>query len=287
MQLLRISEIDFASMAAVFRYSRFRASAVALVVLGMGILCLLVGRGQFVGWERYFIYYIGAMLLLALFFLRGYVTARFRDSNWLAQTAPAGIYLKFHSYLNYAWPDSDETVVFIPYDEIRSAGLLTERVASTDPQGKRMTLTNRYVEFDVAGDVNELANAISAERARPAPVEKHWYGTSSTFYSDFPVRVVSPSFVQVRWAAVPGRKQFLRILRPFVEIAPPLKLTEDLTKLASLTREQQSQRLRELDAAGQTVLAIATARRLYGCDLSGAKALIENLRDVSAPSRKN
>lgn len=287
MQLLRISEIDFTSMAAVFRHSRFRATSTGLVVLGMGILCLLVGRRQFAGWERYFIYYIGAMLLLALFFLRGYVTARFRDSNWLAQTAPTGVYLKFRSYLNCALPDSDETVVFIPYDEIRSAGLLTERVASTDPQGRRMTLTNRYVEFDVTGDVNELANAISAERARPAPAEKHWYGTSSTLYNDFPVRVVSPSFVQVQWAAVPGRKQFLRVLSPFVQVAPPVKLTEDLIKLASLTREQQSQRLRELDAAGQTVLAIATARRLYGYDLSGAKAFIENLRDVSAPNRSD
>src|SRR5690348_1275106 len=287
MHLLRASEIDFTSMAAVFRYSRFRAALTGLVVLAIGTLCLLVGRRQFVGWERYVICYIGAMPLLALFFLRGYVTARFRDSNWLAQTNPTGVFLKFRSYLNYAMPDSDETVVFIPYEEIRSAGLLTERVATTDPRGGRTTLTNRYVEFDVAGDVSELANAISAERARPAPAEKHWYGTSSTLYNDFPVRVVSPSFVQVQWAAVPGRKQFLRVLSPPVQIAPPVKLTEDLTKLASLTREQQSQRLRELDAAGQTVLAIATARRLYGYDLSGAKDFIENLRDASAPDRRH
>jgi len=149
-----------------------------------------------------------------LFFLRGYVSARFRDSNWLAQTTPTSVFLKFRSYLNYAMPDSDETVVFIPYEEIRTAGLLTERVASTDLQGGRTTLTNRYVEFDVAGDVAELAKAISAERAKPAPAEKHWYGTVSTLYNDFPVRIVAPSFVQVRWAAVPGRKQFLRVLSP-------------------------------------------------------------------------
>ena|SRR5690242_12295982 len=70
-----------------------------------------------------------------LFFLRGYVSARFRDSNWLAQTTPTSVFLKFRSYLNYAMPDSDETVVFIPYEEIRTAGLLTERVAPTDLQG--------------------------------------------------------------------------------------------------------------------------------------------------------
>jgi len=286
MQLLRASEVFITPEAAVFRYSRFRATSIGLIMLAFGIVCLLFGRKQFVGLERYISYYIGAMLLLVLFFLRGYITARFRDSNWLVQTSPTGVFLKFRSYLNNAMPDSDDTVVFVPYQEIRSVGLLTERVAAANLQGQRTTRTNRYVEFDLAVDVTKLANAISAERARPAPSEKHWYGTSRTLYNDFPVRVVSPSLVQVHWGAVPGRKQFVGALRPFVQIAPPVKLTEDLTRLLTLTREQQSRRLQELDAAGQTVLAIATARRLYGYDLSGAKAFIENLRGMHAPNTK-
>jgi intracellular septation protein A len=67
MRLLRVSEIDLTSIGAVFRQSRFRAVSTGLIVLAMGILCLLVGRRQFVGWERYVIYCIGAMLLLAFF----------------------------------------------------------------------------------------------------------------------------------------------------------------------------------------------------------------------------
>jgi len=152
MKLLRASEIQVTDEAAVFRYSRFRAASTALLALGLGIICLLLGRKQFVGVARYISYYIGAMLLLALFFLRGYITARFRGSNWLAQTVPTGLFLKFRSYLNHGLPDSNQIVVFIPYQEIRSAGLLTERVASTNPQGQRTTRTNRYVEFDLTGD---------------------------------------------------------------------------------------------------------------------------------------
>lgn len=285
MQLLQASEIQVTDETAFFRYSRFRAVSTAVLTLGLGIICLFLGRTKFAGVARYISYYIGAMLLLALFLFRGYITARFRRSNWLAQTTPTGLFLKFRSYLNHGLPDSDQTIAFIPYQEIRSAGLLTERVASTDPQGHGTTQTNCYVELDFTGNLAELANAISAERAKRAPLVKRWYGTTSTLYNDFPLRVVS-SFVQVRWAAVPGRKEFVKTLKPFVQIVSPVKLTEDFTKLGMLTREQQSERLRELDAAGQTVIAITTARRLYGYDLATAKAFIENLRGMNAPSRR-
>lgn len=145
-------------------------------------------------------------------------------------------------------------------------------------EGRRATQTIGYIEFDVAADVGVLSNAISAERAKRAPGTKHWYGTTSTLYNDYPVRVIEPSFVQVRWGAVPNRNVFLNALRPFVTIAPPIYRGEDFTKLATLPREQQGQRIRELDAMGQTLLAIATARRLYGYDLARAKEFVEGLR---------
>jgi len=284
MRLLRASDVPV-SEDAVFRYSRRRAVSLALLVIVAGVGSILFGRRQPAGVIRYVSLYAGAIFLFGLFFLRGYVTARFRNSNWLALITPTGLFLKFRSYLNYALPDSDQTVVFIPYQEIQSAGLLTEHMASADAQGHRATQTVRYVELDLSVDLNLLEMALSAERAKPAPREKHWYGTSSTLYSHYPVRVVRPSFVQVQWSATPRRKAFLKALPPSVPIVPPIQHSEDFTRLAMQTPEQQRQRLRQLDAAGQTVLAVSTARRLFGYDLATAKGFIDGLRnDESEPS---
>jgi hypothetical protein len=67
------------------------------------------------------------------------------------------------------------------------------------------------------------------------------------------------------------------MVRPFVQIAPPVYHAEDFTNLATLTHEQQLQRLQALDAAGQTVRAIAAVRRLYGYDLAGAQKFVQGL----------
>ena len=279
---MRASEVQVTAADRVFYYSRWRAASLALLVMGVGIGCIQFGRSQPAGLTRYLSYYIGAVLLLGLLLLHRNITARFRASNWLAWLTPTGVVVKFRSYLNYSLPDTDEIIVFIPYQEIRSAGLLNERTALTDAAGHRSMQITRYIEIDLSVDVTALATAVATERAKPAPSERHWYGTSSTLYGHYPVRVVAPLFVQVQWSATPGRKAFLDALRPFAQIAPTLCFSQDFTKLVGLTGEQQQQHLRELDAAGQTLLAISTARRLYGYDLVTAKAFIEKLRSAGA-----
>lgn len=279
MHLLRASEVKSESGGSVFRYSRLNATLLTLLLLVFAATCLLFGYRQPAGVTRYVSYYIGAAFLLGLFFLRGSITARFRAGNWLAWVVPAGVFIKFRSYLNYALPDADETVVFIPYQEIRSAGLLSERWTAIDSQGHHTTGITRYAELDVSTNLNALAAALSAERRKPALKRKRWYGTTSSLYHHYPVRVVLPSLIQVQWSATPGRRTFLKTLSPFVQIAPPVHLSKDFSRLTTQTPEQQQQHLRELDAAGQTLLAISTARRLYGYDLAAAKAFVESLRN--------
>jgi precorrin-4 methylase len=97
--------------------------------------------------------------------------------------------------------------------------------------------------------------------------------------------VKPPSFLQIQWSVTPGWKAFLATLAPFTQIAPPLSVSEDLTRLSTLTREQQEERLRSLDARGETVLAIYTARRLYGYDLVEAKSFVDRLRGTDNQQR--
>src|SRR5690349_2394258 len=79
-------------------------------------------------------YYIAAVVFLFLDFMRRFITARFRFSNWLVRMNDSGVYVQFRSYLNYHLPAEDITVVFIPFGEIRSARLVKERLTVPDPQ---------------------------------------------------------------------------------------------------------------------------------------------------------
>lgn len=273
MRLLRQSDVEIGANDRVFRYSRIHAVAVALIVLSIA------------GWAAFHAYtaawkpgyYIAAVIVLFLEIMRRFVTARFRPSNWLVRINDLGVYVQFRSYLNYHLPAEDLTVVFIPFGEIRSARLIKERVTVPDPQGHNRSETQylRHIELELAGDVTQLARALDAERTEQAPQEKRWYGTSSTLYNDYPVRMESLPLLRIHWQVVPGTHKFLDALRPYTTIAETVSLAQDFSHLQSLSREDQQKQLRELAARGQTVSAIYTARKLYGCSLVEAKEMVE------------
>lgn len=189
-----------------------------------------------------------------------------------------GLFIQFRSYLNFHLPAQDLTVVFVPYLEIRSARLVREHTRVPDSRGHTATQTLRYVEFELASDPGPLVKALAAESAERAPKEKRWYGSTSTLYEDYPARMASPPFLRVRWSVVPRAQTLLDALRPYTTIADPVVMSQDFAHLESLSREEQQKRLRELAQRGETIQAIYVARRLYGCGLSEAKEMVEELR---------
>jgi hypothetical protein len=120
-------------------------------------------------------------------------------------------------------------------------------------------------------------DALGTERGRPGATEKHWYGTSASLYLDYPVQMQTPPFLRVRWQVVPRAAVLLDALRPRVEIAPAVKVSEDFSTLQNLPAAEQEKRLRELNQRGQTMAAIYMARRLYGCNLTDATNFVRGL----------
>lgn len=169
------------------------------------------------------------------------------------------------------------------FQEVRSARLVRERLQFASTQGRTATQTLRYVELELGADPGPLADALHAELVEKAPKEKRWYGSTSTLYDDHPVAVPSPQFLQVRWSVRPAAQNFLDALRSYTAIAEPVLVTENLLQLQSLSQEEQEIRLRELARSGNTVTAIYTARRLYGCGLKEARDMVQNLRDQATP----
>lgn len=277
MRLLRLSEVEFVPNDHVFRHARMRALTVWLAVLcGAAAMFYYALAGK---WKPGYLF--GAAILLFLLLTLRIVTARFHPSNWLVRANETGIYAKYRSYLNYQLRADEPAVVFISYGEVASTRLIRERVQTPDPSHCGATQTHffRYIELELLGNTAPLASALQVERSEKAPMEKHWYGSSSTLYRDYPVTMTTPPFLRIRWDVVPRASKFLDYLRPYTRIADPVSLTRDFAHLQSLSREEQQKQLRDLAARGQHVTAIYIARKLYGSTLVEAKQMVDGLAE--------
>ena len=77
-----------------------------------------------------------------------------------------------------------------------------------------------------------------------------------------------------------GPETLLEILRPYSAIeAAAGTARESPESFEGLTRDEQEARLLELSETGQGMAAITLARRLYGYDLTQAKAFVDGLRN--------
>ncbi|HZP66533.1 MAG TPA: hypothetical protein VFB32_09490, partial [Rudaea sp.] len=237
---MRLRDVQQRAEDHVFRYSLLRASLLLAVAVAIVTALLRYGAQA----NSLVPGAIALLILLGLLLFRRLFLARLRGSNWLVRANDAGIYVHFRSYANYHFPEDDLTVAFIPYAEIRSARIVreTSRVMSDDGP---TTYRRRLVELQLGVDGDELAAALAAEIARPAPRVQHWYGTSSSVVRHYPVRMAAPDRVQIEWEVVPAARSLLGLLP---RASAPATASLDFTALAALPREAQDARLRELIA---------------------------------------
>ena len=278
MQLMRAAEVPQTDRDLVFRASRLHAVLTVIVCLGFCVWFILHT------WPHPRIAYIASgVILLFLLLMHQLVIGRFHPLNWLVRASDEGLFIHFRSYLNEHLSPDDPTVVFLPYSEIRSARLVRERVTTPDMNGRSTTEFQHWVELELATASAPLVDALATERGRSGATEKRWYGTSSTLYLDYPVQIETPPFLRIRWQVVPRAAVLIEALRPRVEIAPDVKVSENFSALQNLSAAEQEKRLRELSRRGQDFAAIYIARRLYGCSLTEATTLVRGLSGGSVP----
>ena len=262
--------------ARTFRHSRVRASLAAAAIVAGSAALLAVGRMR----HAPLAYYVAAVALLLLAALRDLVLARLRPTNWLVRVADDGLYVKFRSYLNYQMSAQDWTVLFVPFRTIRSARILRE-TQEVPNVGERSGTTRRrrvLVDIDLREDAPEIADALATERGREGPRVRRWYGTSSSRWRHYPVRMPSPRRLEIEWGGVaPSAASLLSVLAAHGADVEVRDVTTDYSRLAALTPAQQEGKLRELAEQGEVIEAAQIARRLYGYDYGRAKRYVEAL----------
>jgi hypothetical protein len=201
---MRLADVP-SGLRHVFRYPRTRA-VVAAVVAVCAACTLAVLRWP----SPVLAYYLAAVFLLGVVILQTLVLARFRSSNWLVQAGDSGLYVQIRSYLNHRFPADDPTVVLIPYPMIRSARLAhgTRTIPDSDSPRGVTTQSVRLVELELAGDTAPLARALVDEQARCGPDWRQRGGRSAR-YQHHPVRLVSPTTLEMEWEVVPDREALL------------------------------------------------------------------------------
>jgi hypothetical protein len=273
MRVMRESEVPAAAGARRFGHSRTRPLIGAAFAIAAASTLIVAGQRQ----NAPPAYFIAAALLLLVWFARGAIRARFRPSNWLAMLADDGMYLKYRSYLNHHFPDTEPCVVFIPFRELRAARLV--RSAQTTPAVKGSNRTTRHrtlVRLDLREPERQLAEALAKERALRGPRVERWYGSSAGRFRHYPVRLSSPAELEVEWPARRPATEFLGMLATHVDVES-VEEHVDFTTLKEREPQEQEARLIELVETGQTIVAIKLARSLYGLNLTDAKTFVDGL----------
>jgi len=248
-QLLRLQDVPTQRGDRVYRHPRLRAVLVWLA--GVGLAASLLVHAVVTTWPPGYIF---------------------------------GVPLLYRSYLNYEMSAEIPSVVMLSLGEIASAHLVKERVETPDPMkpGSIQVQWLRYVDLELSGDDAALVQALQAERAAPAPVRKHWYGSSSMLYRDYPLSICEPGVLRIHWNVTPSAQKFLNALRPYTGITDSVSLSQDFHHLKTLGPQEQRAKIRELAARGDTMTAVYIARKLYGGSLGQAKQMVDSLGTTTA-----
>lgn len=252
----------------------FRHSVVS-DLFGSLVFFGLLGGGAFALWKSYenipilFWLVLGPMALMggllfgvigATFF--GAFLSSLKATNWYALVGRKGVHLNLRSYKNGHFGGEHPTVLYLPFSEIESMRIVTER-SEDRSRDRRVERITRTLELKLRhGRTSELIQACRLERAQEPPTTKRFGIEFSTKHQDVRIYVPTGNTIRVTW--VPG---LIEALRDTVR--------EEVTLDLNLDRELETlpldERVRELTQRGETLAARELLESELGLDKREAK----------------
>ncbi|MEJ2157521.1 MAG: hypothetical protein P8X96_19495 [Desulfobacteraceae bacterium] len=255
-------------------------------------------------------FWCGLMAWLAWLRLR----AGLLPSNWLVKMRSEKVLIKFRSFQNYGYPQTDPVVIDLSWRDI--AWVRKSRETSRKDKGGR-AVTEFFTYLDIKLNLSrealdKIKSELNAERKRAplrsslsalrselfharknkAPqhviaaikekisqekaIKSRKTDKSSAKYHDYPVRLVYDNILRVRWNTItPNMKKALGLFSKRTAIEDEFRFVTDSSK--DLTGKELEEMILERVSRGDRLDAMKLAKKRYGYTTTAAKQFIDEL----------
>lgn len=228
------------------------------------------------------IYSVAALAAMITFPLLRLWRKRGRSDNWALALDPGGVWLNLRD-CEYHDAEPSETIVHIPYQEIRAARRSIDRYALPGKESNSTEYRDDYLELLlVRPEAPRIAERVSAEQRREAPPRKSFGGIVTTRIPRHVAAVctVGDDVVRILYSSKTHRlsPRMSRILAGLERHVPiERELESASTSWKSLSEAELDERLHALVAQGRLIDATKLVRKSKGLSLSEAKAVVDSL----------
>ena len=321
MRLLSIIDIDTHDLDE----QVFRTSSTGSLIMFIICLAIVVGvsvpflwsyfKGEVSGWFSigvfWIVFWVGIIAWVAW--------ARFRSSllasNWLVRVSPERILVKFRSFQNYCYPETDLVVIELPWREIDWVRK-TKETTHKDQGDNAVTEFFTYLDIKLhlserelkeidrglqeerkrkplRSSIDELNSELLHARKNKAPkyeidaikdkirqekaVRSRDSSKSSAKYHDYPVRLMHENMLRIRWNSIkPGIKKALVLFGERTTIDDEIKIVTDSSK-DDLSGKELEDMILDRIARGDKFDARALVKKHYGYSTTEAVKFVDDL----------
>ena len=192
--------------------------------------------------------------------------ASLRPTNWLLRGSPEGLTLRYRSRYNHRFPADRPTAVFLPRKEIAAVAPATTLLDAPGDHGG-WTVLHRRRSLEIALRKGVDLAPLRAALAEEAALRDDRKGR----FNHYPVTITRDGRLRV---AMRRPEAVCRTLSGVVPVRGETRQERRFERLGATEREDH---VLDLLLAGDRIGAIKAAREVYGCDLTEAKRLVDEL----------
>jgi hypothetical protein len=284
MKFYNLREIPTSSDDRVFKAPSGGAFIWFLFFSSIGIILMMLaigGRKEFGPKLPPVIFTCGGAAFFGLFSWMTFrqFQASLKPDNWLLRCNGGGVIIKYRSFYNWRFPESDAQAVGLSYSEIAWARIVKERRNSPDFGGTTRNV-HRVLTFLELGLVNPDTAALEAHLQAEQNIKTD--GLAKTL--DYPVEISPGGIIRLRWKMsggyriIPSSELALQYLSGSVKILAPDSTKVDLTRDRNRLPEEEDAKILALVRSGDHMGAVQLTREVYGSSLTDAVAFVEKLQ---------